>query len=84
MQAVLGGVYTEFGSPAAHRAFHLHYLPHIAWQLRDPMLIERVEAVKKDLEERLGGGIIVQSPEPVGRVDSASGGVEQETKEPSL
>ena len=60
VEAIIGAIYTQFGSPAAHRAFHLHVLPHIAAQLRDPMLIERVESMRKDLDQDLGGGILVQ------------------------
>jgi hypothetical protein len=60
VEAVLGGVFTQFGSPAAHRAFHLHALPHLARQLRDPILIEKMETMRRDLESDLGGGILVQ------------------------
>lgn len=59
VEAVIGGVFTQFGSPAAHRAFHLYALPHLARQLRDPMLIEKAQVMRKDIEGDLAGGILV-------------------------
>ncbi|GMK53468.1 hypothetical protein CspeluHIS016_0100540 [Cutaneotrichosporon spelunceum] len=54
VEAVLGGVFTHLGSPAAHRAYHLHILPLLQEQLRDPALIEAAERVR-DSAQGLGG-----------------------------
>jgi hypothetical protein len=51
---VLGGVFTHLGSPAAQRAYHLHILPLLQAQLRDPALIEAAERVR-DSAQGLGG-----------------------------
>lgn len=58
VEAILGGVFTQFGSPAAHRAFHLHVLPKFVSQLRDPFLVEKVETVREQLEKEFGRGIL--------------------------
>ncbi|KAK4689225.1 hypothetical protein P7C73_g870, partial [Tremellales sp. Uapishka_1] len=58
VEAILGGIYTQFGSPAAHRTFHLHVLPTLSPQLRDAKLIEKVERMREDLEKEYGGGIL--------------------------
>ncbi|OXG17438.1 hypothetical protein C366_03528 [Cryptococcus neoformans Tu401-1] len=58
VEAILGGVFTQFGSPAAHRAFHLHVLPKFVSQLRDPFLVEKVETVREQLENEFGRGIL--------------------------
>ncbi|KIR99475.1 hypothetical protein L804_03105 [Cryptococcus deuterogattii 2001/935-1] len=58
VEAILGGVFTQFGSPAAHRAFHLHVLPKFVGQLRDPFLVEKVETVREQLEKEFGRGIL--------------------------
>lgn len=39
----MGGVFQHLGSPAAQRAFHIHVLPQLAHQLRDPVLMEAVQ-----------------------------------------
>ncbi|WVR08163.1 hypothetical protein IAU60_005209 [Kwoniella sp. DSM 27419] len=57
VEAILGGIYMQFGSPAAHRAFHMHVLPHLVPQLRDPRLVERVMGLKGELEGQ-GRGIL--------------------------
>lgn len=54
VEAVLGGVFTHLGSPAAQRAYHLHILPLLEAQLRDPALIEAAERVR-DSAQGLGG-----------------------------
>jgi dsRNA-specific ribonuclease len=54
VEAVLGGVFTHLGSPAAQRAYHLHILPLLQAQLRDPALIEAAERVR-DSAQGLGG-----------------------------
>lgn len=41
--AIMGGVFQHLGSPAAQRAFHIHVLPHLAPQLKDPALIEAAQ-----------------------------------------
>lgn len=58
VEAILGGVFTQFGSPAAHRAFHLHVLPKFVSQLRDPFLVEKVGTVREQLEKEFGRGIL--------------------------
>lgn len=58
VEAILGGVFGQLGSPAAHRTFHLHILPHLKRQLRDPRLIERVETVRDQVEKEFRGGIL--------------------------
>ena len=55
VQSILGGIFTQYGSPAAHRAFHLLILPHLSHQLRDPVLKERAEIIERDLVRQLGG-----------------------------
>ena len=55
VEAVLGGVFTTFGSPAAHRAFHLHILPRLKGQLRDPALIELAESMQEGVQRDFGG-----------------------------
>ncbi|WWD20170.1 hypothetical protein CI109_104646 [Kwoniella shandongensis] len=63
IEAILGGIYTQFGSPAAHRTFHKMILPGFARsnQLRDPRLVEKVETVKEQLEKEFGTGILARS-----------------------
>ena len=58
VEAILGAVFSQFGSPAAHRTFHLHVLPYLRRQLRDPRLIERVESMRDQLRKEYGGGIL--------------------------
>ncbi|WVQ75034.1 hypothetical protein IAR50_004643 [Cryptococcus sp. DSM 104548] len=58
VEAVLGGIFTQFGSPAAHRAFHLHVLPKVASQLRDPFMVEKAQSVREELEKEFGRGIL--------------------------
>ncbi|EIW71678.1 hypothetical protein TREMEDRAFT_60601 [Tremella mesenterica DSM 1558] len=55
VEATLGGVYTTFGSPAAHRAFHLLVLPRLAHQLRDPGLIELANKMAEGVRRDFGG-----------------------------
>jgi dsRNA-specific ribonuclease len=40
VEAILGGVFLQHGSPAAQRVYHAHILPALERQLRDPALIE--------------------------------------------
>ncbi|ORY34897.1 hypothetical protein BCR39DRAFT_447387, partial [Naematelia encephala] len=58
VEAIIGGIFTVYGSPAAHRTFHLHVLPHMAPQLRDPALIERAKTFQKNLLEEAGPAIL--------------------------
>lgn len=46
VEAVIGGVFTQFGSAEAQKTFFRHVLPLLAPQLRDPMLIEAAEREK--------------------------------------
>lgn len=59
VESVLGGIYSQYGSPAAHRAFHLHLLPHLTHQFRDQALKERIESTRKEAERLSGGGILL-------------------------
>lgn len=59
VESVLGGIFTQYGSSAAHRAFHLHLLPHLTHQFRDQALKERIEAVRSDAEKQYGGGVLL-------------------------
>jgi hypothetical protein len=52
-------VFATHGSPAAQRAFYLHVLPHLAPQLRDPLLIERAEGARDEVAREAKGGIIL-------------------------
>ncbi|KAK8849545.1 hypothetical protein IAR55_004880 [Kwoniella newhampshirensis] len=61
IEAILGGIYTQFGSPAAHRTFHQLILPHFSSQLRDPRLVERVQSMREELEKEFGPGILPRS-----------------------
>ncbi|WVO13874.1 hypothetical protein L204_101497 [Cryptococcus depauperatus] len=58
VEAILGGVFTQFGSPAAHRTFHLHVLPKFTSQLRDPLLVEKVESARLQLEQEFGRSML--------------------------
>ncbi|WVQ79258.1 hypothetical protein IAT38_001354 [Cryptococcus sp. DSM 104549] len=60
VEALMGVLYTQYGSPAAQRAFHLHLLPTLQHQLRDPLLTERVRLAKAALEEQFGRGILLE------------------------
>lgn len=59
VEAILGAVYQEFGSPAAHRAFHLMILPHLASQLGDPILVEKATQIKDELIRDTGDKIVI-------------------------
>ncbi|WWC92951.1 uncharacterized protein L201_007914 [Kwoniella dendrophila CBS 6074] len=60
VESILGGIFTEFGSPAAQRAFHSMILPHYIPQLKDPRLIERVLS-QKDQLDKSGRGIVLKA-----------------------
>lgn len=51
MAAIVGGVFQHLGSPAAQRAFHIHVLPHLAPQLKDPALIEAAKRLAASAKE---------------------------------
>ncbi|WWC65968.1 mitochondrial 54S ribosomal protein mL57 [Kwoniella dejecticola CBS 10117] len=55
IESILGGVFTEFGSPAAQRTFHSMILPHYIPQLKDPRLIERVLGLKDQVQSTSQG-----------------------------
>ncbi|WWC73558.1 mitochondrial 54S ribosomal protein mL57 [Kwoniella pini CBS 10737] len=57
IESILGGIFNEFGSPAAQRTFHLMILPFYIKQLKDPRLIERVLNLKDQIENS-GKGIL--------------------------
>ena len=58
VEAILGAVFTQFGSPAAHRTFHLFILPLLRRQLRDPILMDRVDSMRDRLKDEFRGGIV--------------------------
>jgi hypothetical protein len=58
-EAIVGAVFTSFGSPAAQRLFHLEVLPHLATQLRDPRLIEKSAELRRNVEKTAGGGVLL-------------------------
>jgi hypothetical protein len=58
VEAILGGVFSHFGSPAAHRTFHLHILPHFAHRFRDPMIVEKAEEIRANAAADFGGSIV--------------------------
>jgi hypothetical protein len=57
VESILGGLFSEFGSAVSHRAFHLLVLPHLSEQLRDPVLLERAERMRLEVEREFGGGV---------------------------
>jgi hypothetical protein len=59
VQAIMGAVFQEFGSSAAHRAFHLMVLPHLTKQLMDPVLVERAQKIREGLVKDLGEKILL-------------------------
>lgn len=59
VESVLGGIFTQFGSPAAHRAFHLHLLPQLKHQFRDEALKERIEVTRSGVAKQYGGGVLL-------------------------
>lgn len=46
---------TSQGSPAAHRLFHLQILPTLAFQLRDPGLVESADKMRSKIVKEMGG-----------------------------
>jgi len=58
VEATLGAIFSYYGSPAAHRAFHLHILPKMKDQLRDPAIIEKAENMRKQVDREFQGGIL--------------------------
>lgn len=58
VEAILGGVFTQLGSPAAQRAFHLHVLPYLVGQFRDGMIQEAADDARKSVLSEFGGGIV--------------------------
>ncbi|GFZ50074.1 hypothetical protein JCM24511_07827 [Saitozyma sp. JCM 24511] len=58
VESILGGVFSLHGSPAAQRTFHLHILPALSNQLRDPRLKERAEEMRQAIDREFDGGIV--------------------------
>jgi hypothetical protein len=58
VEATFGAVFTYYGSPAAHRAYHLHVLPRLKDRLGDPALAEKAETMKESLIKEFGGAIL--------------------------
>jgi hypothetical protein len=50
VEAILGGVFLQHGSPAAQRVFHSQILPAFAAQLRDPALQEAAKLASESAE----------------------------------
>ncbi|WVQ96104.1 hypothetical protein IAU59_003206 [Kwoniella sp. CBS 9459] len=67
VESILGAIFTQFGSPAAHRTFHKLVLPHLVSQLKDPRLVDSVGTIQRQLDEQFGRGILVGSG-PASRV----------------
>ncbi|OCF35135.1 hypothetical protein I317_06656 [Kwoniella heveanensis CBS 569] len=61
VESILGGIFTQFGSPAAHRTFHRLVLPHLVSQLKDPRLVDNVGSIQRQLDEQFGRSILVNS-----------------------
>ncbi|WVF68564.1 hypothetical protein IAT40_003333 [Kwoniella sp. CBS 6097] len=61
VESILGGIFTQFGSPAAHRTFHKLVLPHLVSQLKDPRLVDSVGSIQRQLDEQFGRSILVGS-----------------------
>lgn len=55
VQAIVGGTMMQYGSPAAHRLFHLQILPTLAPQLKDPALVEAVDKVRSRVIKEMSG-----------------------------
>jgi dsRNA-specific ribonuclease len=58
VESTVGAIFTYYGSPAAHRLYHLHILPRLSSRLKDPALIERAESMQGALRRDFGEGII--------------------------
>ncbi|KAJ9097209.1 hypothetical protein QFC21_004878 [Naganishia friedmannii] len=59
VNAVLGGTLMYFGSPAAHRLFHLQVLPHLSRQFQSPQIQEAIQVQRRVAAKQLDGGIVV-------------------------
>jgi len=59
VESVFGGIFTQFGSPAAHRAFHTLLLPYLSHQFRDQALKERIEEIRKSTEKEFSGSVLL-------------------------
>ncbi|KAJ9110787.1 hypothetical protein QFC20_002828 [Naganishia adeliensis] len=59
VNAIIGGTLMHFGSPAAHRLFHLEILPRLERQFKEPRIQEAIQAQRKVAQELLGGGVVV-------------------------
>ncbi|KAG8216581.1 hypothetical protein J3R82DRAFT_6765 [Butyriboletus roseoflavus] len=55
VQAIVGGVYHQFGGSAAHRLFHTRILPHLLLPGRSSGVPEEFHATALRLCERMGG-----------------------------
>jgi len=59
VESVFGGIFTQFGSPAAHRAFHTLLLPYLSHQFRDQELKEKIESLRLNTEKEFSGGVLL-------------------------
>jgi dsRNA-specific ribonuclease len=59
VESVLGGIFTQFGSPAAHRAFHTLVLPYLSHQFRDQSLKEKIEEMRRSTEKEFNGSVLL-------------------------
>jgi dsRNA-specific ribonuclease len=59
VESVFGGIFTQFGSPAAHRAFHTILLPYLSSQFRDQALKEKIEMMRKSTEKEFSGSVLL-------------------------
>jgi hypothetical protein len=59
VESVVGGVFSQFGSPAAHRTFHSLVLPHLSNQFRDMALKEKIEEMRISTGKLSNGGILL-------------------------
>jgi dsRNA-specific ribonuclease len=59
VESVLGGIFSQFGSPAAHRAFHTLVLPYLSDQVRDQALKAKIEEMRVSTEKLSNGGILL-------------------------
>ncbi|KAI5452334.1 hypothetical protein NCC49_000896 [Naganishia albida] len=59
VNAIIGGTLMYFGSPAAHRLFHLEVLPRLERQFSSEVVREAIKAQRKVAEGVFGGGVVV-------------------------
>ncbi|ORX37887.1 hypothetical protein BD324DRAFT_623673 [Kockovaella imperatae] len=65
VEAIVGAVFSEFGSPAAQRLFHSRVLPKLvdadAKLFADPYLREKITALKEQIKVECKGGFLIPS-----------------------